>query len=277
VSLVSEALRKARQEARLRDAAARGIPIEIVTRHVGGGRGPGSVVAVLAVVAAGVGGATLTWWLLAHRDQATVQPVAGATRRVESASPGSPQPASPAGSRPAAIPALPPVRSQSDATPGSSLAASSAAPPSSSSRLAEATVLPHPPANAVALLPRGADVAAGASGTTPAAGSQRAASATPPARPDAGRVQPAQADDRGRVGRDATNPAGERSFKIEARLGGVTLHLDYIVHRATSPFAGINGEQVLTGSMIRGFTVEEITPDAVRLSGPGGVVVLRTR
>jgi hypothetical protein len=67
----------------------------------------------------------------------------------------------------------------------------------------------------------------------------------------------------------------ERSFIVDADLGYAKLHLDYVVYRPTSPFAGINGQQVIIGSVIEGFQVEEIGPESVRLRDRRGAVVLR--
>jgi hypothetical protein len=68
----------------------------------------------------------------------------------------------------------------------------------------------------------------------------------------------------------------EREFVVDADLGHVKLHLDYVVYRPGSPFAGINGQQVVIGTVIEGFQVEEIGPESVRLRDARGTVVLRT-
>jgi hypothetical protein len=68
----------------------------------------------------------------------------------------------------------------------------------------------------------------------------------------------------------------EREFVVDADLGYAKLHLDYVVYRPGSPFAGINGQQVMIGSVIEGFQVEEIGPELVRLRDRRGQVVLRT-
>jgi hypothetical protein len=62
---------------------------------------------------------------------------------------------------------------------------------------------------------------------------------------------------------------------LDADLGTVKLHLDYIVYRSKDPFASINGQQVTIGSIIEGFTVEEIDLEVVRLRDSRGTVVLR--
>ena len=69
---------------------------------------------------------------------------------------------------------------------------------------------------------------------------------------------------------------GNGSSWWTANLGYARLHLDYVVYRPSSPFAGINGQQVVIGSVIEGFQVEEIGPELVRLRDGRGTVVLRT-
>jgi len=68
----------------------------------------------------------------------------------------------------------------------------------------------------------------------------------------------------------------ERTFVVDADLGSAKLHLDYVVYRPGSPFAGINGQQVVIGTVIEGFQVEEIGPESVRLRNDRVTVVLRT-
>ena len=74
-----------------------------------------------------------------------------------------------------------------------------------------------------------------------------------------------------------TNPAGERSFVIDAELGYAKLHLDYLVYKPSAPFARINSRDVIVGSIIEGFKVHEIGPDFVRLSDSRGPLTLRVR
>ncbi|HPS79165.1 MAG TPA: hypothetical protein PLS53_13485 [Thermoanaerobaculaceae bacterium] len=69
----------------------------------------------------------------------------------------------------------------------------------------------------------------------------------------------------------------ERAFVLDADLGRVKLHLDFVVYKPSAPFAGINGQQVVPGSIVEGWLVEEIGRDSVRLSDGRGKVVLRTR
>lgn len=70
-------------------------------------------------------------------------------------------------------------------------------------------------------------------------------------------------------------PEGERVFVIDADLGYTSLSLGFIVARAGSPFAEINGVQVSVGSEIEGFTVEAIEADRVVLRDAKGPLVLR--
>lgn len=71
------------------------------------------------------------------------------------------------------------------------------------------------------------------------------------------------------------NQRGERVYDVEADLGYATLTLDYIVFRSTDPFAQINGLDVRVGSIIEGFTVEEIGRSSVRLRDDRGPLILR--
>lgn len=64
---------------------------------------------------------------------------------------------------------------------------------------------------------------------------------------------------------------------LDADLGRVKLHLDFVVYKPSAPFAGINGQQVVPGSIVEGWLVEEIGRDFVRVSDGRGKVVLRTR
>lgn len=72
-------------------------------------------------------------------------------------------------------------------------------------------------------------------------------------------------------------PTAEREFVLDAELGYATLHLDYLVYKPSAPFARINGREVIVGSLVQGFKVEEIGPDFVRLSDSRGPLTLRVR
>jgi len=73
----------------------------------------------------------------------------------------------------------------------------------------------------------------------------------------------------------ATDSDGSRVFVMEAKIGGVSLSLGYIVARTTNPFAEINGTDVWIGSEIEGFVVEAIEADRVVLRDDKGPLILR--
>jgi hypothetical protein len=246
MSLVSEALRKARQEASRREAEKRGTLIPAVIVRAGEGSRPGLPLVVgAALLAAVAGGGLVAWWTV--RTPRTEG--AAATRNGMDTRP------------PAA----------SGATLGtisrSPLAARSSASP---------------------LRGGGAPAAVAPAGATPSVRPE--AGAPPPLTPTAegpaakvGAVQSAQevagSPGRGvassRLSQEMRGSHGERSFVIDAPLGYATLHLDYLVYKPGAPFASVNGKKVVTGGLVDGFRVDEITPDAVRLSDAHGPVILR--
>lgn len=69
----------------------------------------------------------------------------------------------------------------------------------------------------------------------------------------------------------------ERVFVLHADLGYATLHLDFIVYKPSAPFGRINGQDIVPGSIVDGFRVDEIGADYVRLSDRRGPLVLRVR
>lgn len=69
---------------------------------------------------------------------------------------------------------------------------------------------------------------------------------------------------------------GEEVFILEADLGGgVILSLDFLVYRPEDPFAEINGVEVHLGGTIEGFRVKTIERDRVRLTDGRRTIVLR--
>jgi hypothetical protein len=67
VSLISEALRKARQEAARREGRDRGIPHGLIVPPKRWRSGPGLALVVAIALAAAVGGAAVAWWTLGRR------------------------------------------------------------------------------------------------------------------------------------------------------------------------------------------------------------------
>lgn len=81
---------------------------------------------------------------------------------------------------------------------------------------------------------------------------------------------------------DDVNPlqstgAQERVYVLRADLGYAKLQLDFIVYKPSAPFGRINGQDIVPGSIVDGFLVEEIGRDFVRLRDPHGPLVLRVR
>jgi len=242
MSLITEALRKARQEAAQREGRERGIPHGLVVPPKRWRSGPGLALVVVIALAAALGGAGLAWWALGRR----------AATEASSAAPGRPVPATPApagAARP--FPTSPAPFSPALKPPGEAPAG-----PEGQAERHDRAAAPAPVADTrgvEALVP-----------PTPATVLEAAPNVSEPA--------PGQ---RSKPSEPVEN-ARDRSFVIDANLGHVKLHLDYIVYRPGSPFAGINGQQVLIGSVIEGFQVEEIGPELVRLRDGRGTVVLRT-
>lgn len=255
MSLVSEALRKARQEAAEKGAQQRGVVFR--TTVVLGPKGTRFSVGWLAVsivAAAALAGAGIAWLALSPRAGLAPAP------------PSTAHPAAAAGASTSTSPVAP-AEAASTAVP-----ASSPAPPRSAlAQGALATV--HRPTETQ---PDNAATQIRQTGGDANATDQTGASApllTAHAPPVVG--APASAPPALRGGPSPAGAARERSFVLDADLGKVKLHLDYIVYRSKDPFAGINGQEVMIGTIIEGLTVEEIGPEVVRLRDDRGTVVLR--
>jgi hypothetical protein len=244
MSLVTEALRKARQEAAEREGRQRGIPRGLAVAPKRWGTGHPLAVAAL-IVAAAVTGAAATWWLLARRTPSATASLA-------------PTPLTAPLPAPTAVPqglTDQPGATAETADKPSAVAAGPTSMPPDRSRAAVAA--PAPQTQTLAALP------------VPTGGPQPAVASGQTAHEDAG----AQAGLRPQP--NASGPR-ERTFVVDADLGSAKLHLDYVVYRPGSPFAGINGQQVVIGTVIEGFQVEEIGPESVRLRNGRVTVVLRT-
>ncbi len=228
MSLIGEALRKARAEAARREAERDGvsIPPTIVgaTRRPRGALGPAAVAAI--ALATALGGAGLAWVLARgdHAPEAAETPPAA--QAPIAAQTGAPRP----------LPEVPPA------------------------------------ATAVTLLPAAREVAPSV---------PRAQEPAAPPGPDEGSPNRAATPEKTLPApagpAQHTEPSGERSFVLRAELGYATLELDYLVYRPGSPFGRINGQDVVTGSTVAGFTVEEIGRDFIRLRDARGPLILRVR
>jgi len=241
VSLINDALRKARQAASEHDGLRAGARAPRAYPGRGARRGAGIGAVTLVALAAALAGAAGAWWWATGRDGAAPLRPAGADG-------GQPAPAGsggPAGG--GEIPATAPAQLEGPATesPAGATGLSPQQPtgralgstidPASDSRRAEVDAQSEPKQ-----LPAAAHAAVGPSG----------ASSGPP-------------------------PPGGRVFMLDAELGGTTLSLGYIVFRPVRPFAEINGVDVYEGSEIEGFTVERIEADRVVLRDADGPLELR--
>jgi hypothetical protein len=235
VSLVTEALRKARQEAAAREAARRGKPVSI--RAARPPRSPLDAPRLLAVAALALGaalaGAGLVWWMQ-ERGAGGAGPVA--TPPATTASP-----TLPATSQPLAGTTTP--------TLGPGTRIGTATPPRELTTAGAGLTQAPPPLETPVPAP-------GAAGSNAQPG--------PTSRPESA---PALAGAEAR----------ERVFVLDADLGRVKLHLDFLVYKPSAPFASINGRQVVPGSVVDGLVVDEIGRDFVRLADGTGTIVLRVR
>lgn len=240
MSLISDALRKARQEVAERDARARGVvppPGPVATRS-SASLDTGLILgAVIAAVAALAGGAAVWWWVGSGGDPDPVRVAQAATVPP----PTSRQPTGAAPNEDAPDEIAPVEAGLEREGPASGSAAPPAVPDSAP---AAATPSPTPP-------PR-----------TPVP--QHAPKDPAPKEPDAA----ATAADEG---------SGRREFGLVAELGYARLELGWLIHRSDDPFAEVNGREVHVGSHVDGFVVEEITRTSIRLSDERGPVVLRIR
>ncbi len=249
MSLISDALRKARQEAAERDARARGVapPPGPVAARASSGLGTGLILgAVIAAVAALTGGAAV-WWAVG--------------------SGGDPEPT---GTTQASA-VLSPASEPSTGAPPVDGTAAEDPEPDTAEAVAAADAGVGPDTTKPASVPQPA-----APGPAPAAAT--AAPTPPPATP----VPRIEATGTVPGGADAptTDPgggSGPREFGLVADLGYARLELGYVIYRSDDPFAEVNGREVHVGSRVDGFVVEEITRTSVRLSDERGAVVLRVR
>lgn len=237
MSLVSEALRKARREAADRKRPSR-LP-GALPEPPGGGRGTrfgaGLLLGASIALAAALLGAAATWWLVA-------------TLRSGPADSGAlPTPVEARLAEEGVVPATPKAPVPTGAAVGAPLpTAAPAAPPKA-----------HPGATDA--------------GTAPVGDAAPAPSPSPRATPqgsDGGAGPPLRA---------TAAAGGERVYVLEADLGYASLSLGFVVARPNDPFAEINGREVHVGSELEGFVVEEISTRGVRLRDARGPLELRLR
>jgi len=249
MSLISEALRKARRE-----TAGRGEDRRELMSPTGWNRpsspaplGTGLVLGAAIALAAALAGAAAVWWLTgrtADREVLTEALEPGPPARTEAPSPAAAEPAG-------AVEGAPFAEGRPEA--GVDLRAE---PPAESSveRTREGG------ADDRSEFEAGRSAAGDTGNQDRPPDRQAASSSAGPPREGAPR-----------------SVAGPRVFVVDADLGRITLSLDFIAFRPDDPFAEINGLEVHVGSRIEGLVVEEIARDHVRLSGDDGEIILRVR
>ncbi|MCP3961853.1 MAG: hypothetical protein GY719_28760 [bacterium] len=240
MSLINEALKRARIDAARRDAAQKGVPAAALPVYVPARRRSWLAPVIgfllgLTVVAVAAGAFWIAWQPGQERPgQEPSQPAPPAAAVAEPVTP--PAPATPA-------PEMRRIEAPAD-VPSPAPPPPAAAPPPP--RAAE----PRPEPAAVAEQREASPVEESPGAGTPAA--------LPPA-------------DGGETG------SGE-VFAVEANpAGGERVKLDFIVWSETRPFAQINGELVNPGQQVAGYILVTVERDRVELEGAGKKFWLRVR
>lgn len=292
MSLIHDALTRARRDAAAREVARRGLPAATPPPRRSPPRAAAVALALAALAAGGVGLA----WLVTGRDAtpptaAEPSPTPASSQLASrsagpTAAPSAPRPATP----PEVVSSPPPGFTQPPDSQGNN------GEPASSASSPGPTSSPTPPPTPPPPTPAPRAEAGDAAGTRflpPAAN----ASAPLPGRPTppdrAGDLRPAPPPPA-----TATPSAGPptptprpptpaptltptarpvRTFVLNADLGHTKVQLDYIVYKPSAPFASINGQRVVVGTMIGQARVVAIEEEAVHLEDRSGLVILRAR
>jgi hypothetical protein len=237
VSLINDALRKARQAAAEHEMHQPEAPFRTPKAYPSRGPRRRSAVMLLVVVAAtaGLAGAGLVWWTLGRGDAA----VAVGDRSVADPAP---ETATISQSESAEEPIEKPPADSGDATDTRDVRD-------------EGTE------------PSGGERATGQMAGTASDSERQTLAARPTAPPGRAEEPIARQDSAG----------GRRVFVLDADLGYASLSLGFIVARSVRPFAEVNDIEVYVGSEVAGFVVEKIEPDQVTLRDARGELVLKVR
>jgi hypothetical protein len=244
MSLISDALKKARQEAARQDSLRQGVPYAVgAVDPPERRRALVPLLAGLAVGALAVGGVA-GFVYFADREPARTEEVQVAEVvppvEVEELSESTPSP-SPEVTAPPVAPTVPPVLSEPPAVV-------TAPPPT-----APEAAAPVPPPAAPPPQPE-----------------IRIEPSFQPSAPQSGEAPPVQEQ----PAPAAPEPPGESRSFVEAVPvpGGGTLRLNGIAFSTASPVAVIDGKVVGPGEVVQGFTVVEIQQNRVKLEGHGETV-----
>jgi len=255
MSLISDALKKARQEAARQDSLRQGVPyavgsVEPPSRRgllpVLAGLGAGCLVAgLLFAVAWGAG-----WGPFAHPEAAPASQVAQAV----------PQPPAPAAAAPATPPQ--PVEVREETPSPKPVQTQPAAPPSPA---AETRPVPE---------------------STPQAAPPQVEPAAPQPAPPSIVLQPSAPVEEPRPPAPTPAPAPESSGGLEEGKvytgevpvpGGGSVKLNGIAFSPEHPIVVLDGRVMGPGETVQGFTIVEIQSDRVKLQGHGTTVFVTTK
>ncbi len=247
MSLINDALRRARQEAAEREAREKGLPPPVLPppRRMGVHLPPAGVLMAVGLGALLVGVLVAVLAVLPGSGEGTAAIPEAASQGTS----GTPE----AGSDGRAV-----DEAARGVQPG-------ARNPRRSSGSSSASMTTPPPAKRVQARPAERPPVLQPSSPSPA-GARKPLVTPVPAQPTASArtTRPPR----------STEP---REYRGEARLGETTLTLDYIVYRSSDPFAEINGVELHEGWEVSGYTVVRIQADRVVLEGPAGEIVLLAR
>lgn len=242
MSLISDALRKARREAAARGEQG-GVPEVVVvrppTRSIT--ERPGLIVVLAAAALAVLGlGAGIAWWALDGGAPAPPETPGRAVAVTTTVAQGS---AGPKSTQPPG-----PIKGAPDRTP---LEAESAATGETSESVlvggAREPAQPNPEIESSR-----SDETSNTGDSSPAKRAADTVAAPPP------------------------TAAARHEFVGEGTIGKTSFRLDYLAYRPDDPFVQINGVELHQGWEIAGYTVERIQTDRVILVGPEGKIVLRS-
>ncbi len=258
MSLINEALKRARVEAARRDAAEKGVPAAALPLYLPHSRRPwlAPIVGFLAGLAA-VGLAAGAFWLARRPispEGARSAQVAGADGTAEVSAPISdaPAPAPAQVLRPAADPRVDRHPAPGHPAPG---------PP-----------VPSLPRSGAETRHSGTSIGGADEASDPRSPAADPPAVDPPAPPTAAIEQPPVAPPPS-TGGDATG----RTYFREAAPAGTRVKVDFIVWSESRPFAQINGQLLSSGQTIDGYTLLEVERERVELEGDGARFWIRVR
>ncbi len=295
MSLINEALRKARQEAAEQEAEERaggGAKGKAVYREprahlpTGSKMGVGLAVGVLLGVLAAGGGGLGVWWLTNRAADSgsesepkltsvVAEPAQEVPKQPSSAPQRAPEPTPTEASTPENAPATEPTppgeapRPTPVPTAAPARAEPAAARPTAESvqtEPVESESVQTEPVESEAVQPETVQP------QTLVASSEPVAMSSEPTDPE-GRDLPKLIEPPETIGQVGNTNV----FVLEADLGDGKVVLDFIVWNPSSPFAQINGKQVEVGQLVAGLLVESIERDQVTLKATDGRIVLRVR